>query len=263
MPKYTIVQISDLHVGESGFKRDMVVTAIDEINKLKPNLVVVCGDLTWNGIREQFLEARDLLQTLEPPMIVTMGNHDASNVGYLIFEELFGSRFAEHQDESVFVLASDSTQPDLDTGHIGRNGRKFVDEAFSKVDEELLRIFAIHHHLVPIPRSGRERDNLVDAGDTLELLMHKGVSLVLSGHRHYPWVWRLENMVLAYSGTCGSPRLRSSPCQNYNIIRVDKKTIEIATKLIGGPSRRRGKYRWGKRGITWRIEGVEEGGKRV
>lgn len=246
-----------MHVGEAGFKHDMVVAAIDEINKLKPNLVVLCGDLTWNGIREQFIEARDLLQNLEPPTIMTMGNHDASNVGYLTFEEFFGPRFVQHEDESLFLLAADSSQPDLDTGHIGREGRHFIDETFSKADEDLLRVIALHHHLVPVPRSGRERDNLLDAGDTLELLMHKGVSLVLSGHRHYPWVWRLENMVLAYSGTCGSPRLRGSPCQNYNIITVDKKTIEILTKFIGGSSRRRGKYRWGKRGITWMIEGVQ------
>jgi predicted MPP superfamily phosphohydrolase len=51
MAKYTLVQISDLHVGESGYKKDMIVTAIEEINKMKPNLVMMCGDLTWNGIR--------------------------------------------------------------------------------------------------------------------------------------------------------------------------------------------------------------------
>lgn len=250
MAKYTIVQISDLHVGESGFRRDMVVKAVEEINKLKPELVVVAGDLTWNGVREQFLEARDLLSNIEPPQIVTMGNHDGSNVGFLTFEELFGPRFAEHKDETLFVLAVDSSQPDLDTGHIGREGRGFIDEAFSKVEEGLLKVFVLHHHLIPIPRSGRERDSLVDAGDMLELLMHKGVSLILSGHRHYPWVWRLENMVFAYSGTCGSPRLRGSPCQNYNVISISKNTITISTKQIGGPSRIRGKYRWGKRGIT-------------
>ena len=254
MARYKLVQISDLHIGESGCRKDMLVTAIDEINKMKPNLVMVCGDLTWNGIREQFQEAHDMLQNVEAPIIYTMGNHDASNVGYLIFEELFGPRFIEHTDDTIFLMAVDSSEPDLDTGHIGREGRNFIDKAYSNVDEGLLKVFALHHHLVPIPRSGRERDSMVDAGDMLELLMHKGVSLILSGHRHYPWVWRLENMVLSYSGTSGSPRLRGSPCQNYNIITIGKNTIDIATKLIGGPARRRGRYRWGKRGITSKAE---------
>lgn len=256
MSKYTLVQISDLHVGESGYRKDMIVTAIDEINELKPNFVVVCGDLTWNGIREQYLEAHSLLQTLESPKLLTLGNHDAANVGYMIFEELFGPRFSKYVDERVFVMAADSSEPDLDTGHIGREGRGVIDETYSKAESKLLKIFALHHHLVPVPRSGRERDNMVDAGDMLELLMHKGVGLVLSGHRHYPWVWRLENMVLSYSGTCGSPRLRGSPCQNYNIIRIGKNMFEISTKLIGGPARRRGRYWWGKRGITSRSETI-------
>lgn len=254
MAKYTIAQISDLHVGEAGYRRDMIIAAIEEINKLNPNFVVVAGDLTWNGIREQFLEAQDLLNNLVPSKTVIMGNHDASNVGYLTFEELFGPRFSQHQDDTIFVMSVDSSQPDLDTGHIGREGRRVMDATLSKVDENLLKVTALHHHLIPVPRSGRERDSLIDAGDILELLMHKGVTLVLSGHRHYPWVWHLENMVLVYSGTCGSPRLRGSPCQNYNIIEITKKTVSISTKFIGGPSRLRGKYRWGKRGIVQRGE---------
>ncbi|MFX1319141.1 MAG: metallophosphoesterase family protein [Promethearchaeota archaeon] len=258
MAKHTIIQISDLHVGESGYRKDMIVSAVDEINKMNPNLVMVCGDLTWNGVREQFIEARDILQNIEAPIIHTMGNHDASNVGYMTFEELFGPRFAEYKDDTIFLMAADSSEPDLDTGHIGREGRSCIDKSFSSVDEGLLKVFALHHHLVPVPRSGRERDNMVDSGDMLELLMHKGVGLVLSGHRHYPWVWRLENMVLVYSGTSGSPRLRGSPCQNYNIITIGKSTLEISTKLIGGPGRRRGRYRWGKRGITSRSDRSEE-----
>ncbi len=80
--------------------------------------------------------------------------------------------------------------------------------------------------------------------------MHKGVALILSGHRHYPWAWRLENILLVYSGTVSSPRLRSAPGHNYNIISIGDDTLEITTKIIGGPARVRGRYRWGKRGIT-------------
>ena len=230
MSKYTIAQLSDLHIGESGYKPDMARAAVEEINTLKPNLTVVAGDLTWNGIREQFEEAKDILNALKRPPIVIMGNHDASNVGFLTFEEIFGPRFCSHQDDRVFIFAVDSSQPDLDTGHIGREQIAFIDKGFTEADENLFKIFALHHHLVPVPRSGRERDALVDAGDVLELMMHKAVTLVLSGHRHYPWVWRLENILLVYSGTVSSPRLRSAPGHNYNIISIGDDTLEITTK---------------------------------
>lgn len=253
MTKYTIAQISDLHIGEAGYRNDKIAAGIEEINKLEPDFTVVAGDLTWSGVREQFREAQELLKDLKGPQMVIMGNHDASNVGYLTFEEIFGLRLCQHQDERVFILGVDSSQPDLDTGHIGREHRRFIDRTFTKVKEGLVKIFALHHHLVPVPRSGRERDILVDAGDILELMMHKGVSLVLSGHRHYPWVWRLENMLLVYSGTSGSPRLRGSPTQNYNILTIDNRTITISTKYIGGPSRVRGRYRLSKKGVFSRL----------
>jgi 3',5'-cyclic AMP phosphodiesterase CpdA len=250
MSTYTIAQLSDLHVGEAGYREDMVLTAIEEINQLSPDLTLVAGDLTWNGIREQFEGVRDVLNRIKGPRIVIMGNHDAANVGYLLFEELFGARFREHKDERVFLLGVDSSQPDLDTGHISREHQRYIGDVYDKADKSLIKVLALHHHLVPVPRSGRERDILVDAGDILELMMHKGVSLVLSGHRHVPWVWRVENMLLVYSGTCGSPRLRASPAHNYNIIRIGKATVEVTTKFVAGQARLKARCRWGKRGIT-------------
>jgi Icc protein len=249
MSKYLIIQISDIHAGESGFRKDMVIKAIEEINNQKPNLVVITGDLTWNGVREQFLEAKNIIEGIKSPVIVTLGNHDSLNVGYLTFEELFGPRFSKYEDDKIFLFAVDSTQPDIDSGHIGREQMEIIDKTFSNVNENLIKIFAIHHHLVPVPRSGRERDVVVDAGDVLELMMHKGVSLILSGHRHIPWVWRVENMLLCYSGTSGSPRLRGSSSQNYNIIELENDQIAVKTKFINGDTRLRGCYKWGKRGI--------------
>ena len=250
MATYTIAQMSDLNVGEAGYRQDMALATIEEINQLSPDLTLVAGDLTWNGIREQFEGARDVLSRIQGPRIVIMGNHDSSNVGWLLFEELFGPRFVEHKDDRVFMLGVDSSQPDLDTGHISREHQRYIGNTYDKTDEGLIKVFALHHHLVPVPRSGRERDILVDAGDILELMMHKGVALVLSGHRHYPWTWRVENMLLVYSGTCASPRLRSSPTQNYNIIRIGKAALEVTTKLVGGQARLKARCRWGKRGIV-------------
>ena len=61
-----------------------------------------------------------------------------------------------------------------------------------------VKIFVLHHHLLPIPGTGRERSTVMDAGDVLEELVTAGVNIVLSGHIHnapfYPdgsWIDRL------------------------------------------------------------------------
>ncbi len=51
--------------------------------------------------------------------------------------------------------------------------------------------------------------------------IHAGVHVVLSGHKHVPYVWRLENMYVANAGTVSSLRVRgyTKPC--YNVLEFD------------------------------------------
>ena len=46
------------------------------VNTVKPDLVVVSGDLTQRAREEQFREAKAFLDTLPQPQIVVPGNHD-------------------------------------------------------------------------------------------------------------------------------------------------------------------------------------------
>ena len=73
-----------------------------------------------------------------------------------------------------------------------------------------LRLFVLHHHLLPVPGTGRERNIVNDAGDTLECLQRAQVDLVLAGHKHVPYAWKLENLFVVNAGTVSSSRLRGS-----------------------------------------------------
>ena len=152
-------------------------------------------------------------------MIVIPGNHDSRNVGYVHFEELFGERRAELHLGGVSIVAVDSTEPDLDHGVIGRGRYEWIEERFGS-QEAFLRIFVLHHHLLPIPGTGRERNVVHDAGDTLECLQRAGVNLVLSGHKHVPYAWRLENLFVVNAGTVSTTRLRGKTKPCYNVIEA-------------------------------------------
>ena len=74
--------MSDLHVGTALFRADLLSAAVAETNELRPDLVVIAGDLTGEGYRGEFEECRRFLDQLScPNVVVTMGNHDARNVG--------------------------------------------------------------------------------------------------------------------------------------------------------------------------------------
>ena len=51
------VQISDLHVGGL-FKGDVFDTIAEEVNDLKPDAIIISGDLTDDGLIFQFQQAQ-------------------------------------------------------------------------------------------------------------------------------------------------------------------------------------------------------------
>ena len=200
--------------------------AIAEINDWQPDLVVCCGDLTTFGFKPEFAEARAYFDKIEcESFVVIPGNHDSRNVGYVHFEEFFGDRNSVLQVGGVTVVAVDSTEPDLDHGRIGRGRYAWIEEQFSTPAE--LRVFVLHHHLLPVPGTGRERNIVYDAGDAIECLQRSTVDLVLSGHKHVPYAWRLEDMFIVNTGTVSTLRLRGNTKPCYNVIEVDGEHVEV------------------------------------
>ena len=240
-----IAQISDVHVGGSRYREELLRTAIDEINAAAADLVVIAGDVTDDGYPDQYPIARMELDALSCPHVVRVpGNHDARNVGYLLYEDTFGTRDTRLRlacgGLDVALVGVDSSKPDIDEGEIGREHYPWIEEGFA--GDADLRVFVCHHHLVPVPGTGRERNQVLDAGDVLSVLRQSGVDLVLSGHRHVPWVWPIAGMLLVHSGTVSTLRTRGFAHPAYNLIRVDAGRISVQLRVPGGERRSLGDY---------------------
>ena len=226
---FIIAQISDIHCGGPDFVPNLMERAVAEINDLDPDMVICSGDLTTFGFKHEYAMARDYLGRIEcDALVVIPGNHDSRNVGYVHFEDMFGERNSVLRLGGVTVVAVDSTEPDLDHGQIGRGRYRWIEEQF--VGDADLRIFVLHHHLLPVPGTGRERNVVYDAGDCIECLQRAGVDLVLSGHKHVPYAWRLENLFVVNAGTVSSKRLRGKTRPCYNVIEVSDRHVDVWRK---------------------------------
>jgi 3',5'-cyclic-AMP phosphodiesterase len=224
---FRIAQISDLHCGGPYFEASLLERAIAEINELDPEVVVCSGDLTTFGFRHEYMAAREYLDRIRcDSLVVVPGNHDSRNVGYVHFEELFGDRNSVLRKGPVAIVAIDSSEPDLDHGQIGRGRYRWIEEQFADADARL-KVFVLHHHLLPVPGTGRERNVVYDAGDAIECLQRAGVRLVLSGHKHVPYVWRLEDLFVVNTGTVSSLRLRGKTRPCYNVIEIVDRRVGI------------------------------------
>jgi Icc protein len=229
-PSMTIAHLSDLHCGDPTFRPNLLERAITEINDLQPAAVICTGDLTVFGFKDEYRQAREYLNAIEcKTLVVIPGNHDSRNVGYVHFEEMFGPRNSVERVAGLTVVAVDSSEPDLDHGHVGRGRYGWIEEQFA-AEPSTLRIFALHHHLLPVPGTGRERNVVYDAGDAIECLQRAKVHLVLSGHKHVPYAWKLEDLFVVNAGTVSTLRLRGNTRPCYNLIEVSGSHVDVWRK---------------------------------
>jgi 3',5'-cyclic AMP phosphodiesterase CpdA len=232
-----IVQMSDIHVGAGLFAPDLLSAAIEETNAMEPDLVAIAGDLTMEGHRWEFEQAKEYLDRIECPNIVTvMGNHDARAAGYWHFEEFFGTREKSltipGAEGEAKVVALDSSKPDLDEGEVGREHYAWLASEFRDWDRGP-RILIVHHHILAVPGTGRDVNNLRDAGDVMAILRELEVDMVLSGHRHVPYVWSISGVRIVHSGTVSTYRVRGVMPPSYNVIELDADSVRITLKQPG------------------------------
>lgn len=235
-PELTIVHVSDMHyfspslienedfmwkVAMESDGKDTVQSAliaqafVDDMLKLKPDAVVVTGDLTLNGEEASHEELRDLLGKLKDigiEVYVMTGNHDVNMTAYRYtndgVEEVpsFGSqRFEDHwwdfgygealsQDrwsnsyiaelnEKTWLLAVDSNTGSK--GTIRKSTLDWIDENLAKAKQEGIRVISATHQNPFVHNEnfvwGYQLNN---AAALIELYEKYGVEINLSGHLH-------------------------------------------------------------------------------
>lgn len=231
-----IAHISDLHVPSPHFNPKWGEYVVEKLNSLNLEAAIITGDLTVDGYPHEYEMAKEYIDRIAvSEKIIVPGNHDSRNRGYATFEEMFGTRFPYYENEKLVIVGLDSSEPDLDTGHIGRENYEMIHQKLATGGK--LSIVALHHHLVPVPKTGRERNILVDAGEVLKILTEQA-DLVFSGHRHVPWIWNLENLYLVTAGTATSRRLRGPSYPSFNILEIEDHKVTLEEVNVSEKSTR-------------------------
>ena len=129
-----VVQISDLHIGLNPHPEGYEHTqqAIQMINRMRPDLVLVTGDLSENKpeAREQ---AEDLLKSLKVPYKTIPGNHDVHDDDISAYRAAFGQDFYSFEMKGIRFIGLDSQLmgnfDDFGASQTPRNGGKAAEDS--------------------------------------------------------------------------------------------------------------------------------------
>jgi 3',5'-cyclic AMP phosphodiesterase CpdA len=215
------------------FRKSVFQDAVKEINAMSPDVILVTGDLTEDGLITEFQTIAAQLKKLKAEKIIYVsGNHDYRSTGYLLFKQFFPFKQVTEIENIVVVVVS-SARPDRDDGEVGHRQNLWLESTLAK-HQEKLKIVAIHHHVIPVPDTGADQITVIDAGDVLRSLTKSNVDLVLCGHRHRPWRWQIENMKVLHAGSLSCEKLRGFFCNSYNVLKIMKGRIEEKLKIVNG-----------------------------
>jgi len=248
-----ILHGSDLQIGRP-YRPGAAAAFVALARELRPDLVVVAGDLTQRAKVAEFRRARELLDALAPvPVVTTPGNHD---VPLYRFWERLATPYANWRrfvgpaldvvthvsGATVVALNSSAPHRAIVGGRLARAQLDFARRAFGAAPREDVRIVVTHHHFTR-PLDGEGGRPLPGAADLVRAFEDMGVELILGGHVHRTYLSTSRALVegpgegipLVACGTTTSRRGRGSEegLNSLNVVRIGGATIAVETRRFG------------------------------
>lgn len=201
MSSTTIVQISDLHIREPGrlaYGRlntaPYLERAINALNALtiKPDAVVITGDLVDFGRAQEYEHLKQLLRPLQVPYYLLAGNHDEVNQLRKSFPEHTylqqnpeGALYYTVKIGEVRLIALDTTIKGKHFGGLSEEQLNWLEQTLSQYAEEPT-IIAMHHPPFQTLIGHMDKISLAYGGNRLHDLVKENaqVKRVICGHLH-------------------------------------------------------------------------------
>jgi 3',5'-cyclic AMP phosphodiesterase CpdA len=236
-----LAHLSDIHFG----CEDAAACegAIEALSAFAPDLVVVTGDLTRDGLPSEFAAVRAWLDRLPGPKLVTPGNHDTPYWNIPLRAVLpFGRyrRFIGLVSEAVDVAgvraravnSARGAQPRLNWSKGAVNLRRVRAAAIELAGGgTALTVFACHHPLREV--EGERVAGGVRRGEAASAILAKAkADLILTGHLHLPFALPLphgDGRTYAVGAGTLSLRTRGTPA-GFSIIEADAEEIRVTAQ---------------------------------
>lgn len=236
----TIVHISDLHFGRNDEK---VINALKlSIEKIKPEITIISGDLTQRAKESEFLSAKKFINHIKGEVLVIPGNHDVPlfNLWRRFFSPF--ERYKKHineemepfyKDDHVAILGINTARPfKLKHGKISSRQVKLIESKLTKAENGLIKIL-VGHHPFDLPEKYGKVKIIRGAYGIMQKIVDCGVDLVLGGHMHISYIgstarrykFKGKDAIVLQAATVSKRTRGEQP--SYNVIRTSKDKIDL------------------------------------
>jgi 3',5'-cyclic AMP phosphodiesterase CpdA len=248
-----LVQITDCHLlpdGERVFDTEpaaRLAAAIADVNQHHADaaLAVLTGDITHNGDAPSYAVLRRLLDTLQVPWQLVLGNHDSRTALRAAFPEVaadaagFLQSFRDTPEGRLVFL--DTVEDGVHAGAYCATRRAWLEGVLTEAGEQPVYVF-LHHPPMPLafPRIDQYRIGDRDAAALGDLLdRFPSVRHLFFGHVHRPisgsWrgipfsTLRGTNHQNWLDLTAGRENISSLEPPAYAIVFIDRETTVVHT----------------------------------
>lgn len=220
---------------------------LEELERLRPSLVVVSGDLTQRARSHEFVGARRWLRRIPFPKLVVPGNHDIPLYDLLRrflaplqrYRRMITPELAPwFEDQELAVLGLNTARSlTWKNGRISRRQVASIAEAFREVAAHKFKVLVTHHPFIPPP--GEPGIELVGrAALALPVIDKVCIDLLLAGHLHHGYTGDVRSyypatkrsVIVAQAGTAISHRVRHEP-NGYNLVRLEGGRLEVEARV--------------------------------
>jgi 3',5'-cyclic AMP phosphodiesterase CpdA len=252
MARYTLILLSDLHIGNSEKELNNTNQIVKSIGKSYKGIpVIVTGDLTNSATKGQFKTMREILHELSKtnPILTAPGNHDYAWYGIIFrhngwenwvkylssplgwgtdeyywmgedYEPVGIDGLGVFKHESCVYFGIDSGDPDdkenTARGYISTKLANALEQSLKKYEGKT-RIAFLHHH----PFDDRYFTAL-DGHEKLLKAVKNNCELLLFGHEHKYGIWWNHKGVPLIVSSHKSSLPMSGSCLMGTIIEMDR-----------------------------------------
>jgi 3',5'-cyclic AMP phosphodiesterase CpdA len=232
-----LVHFTDPHFGCED--KAALTAAAKYVRELKPDAVIVTGDISKDGLQVELDNACQWMRELGSPCMLTPGNHDVP------YYEMWGRLFypwdrlrrAQHGliieawHTTLFSIVPVNTARawqfrfNWAQGEISRGQTAIAAAELQRAKPGALRIVMTHHPLDwpnDAPIKGVTRGGVRG----LRKLADAGAELFLSGHLHFASARLFETRALSVTSGTLSQRVRHEPCAFTVVRRPEANVIE-------------------------------------